>query len=114
MLEGWVEHPSSPIAIDSRRARMAGPILMQSGVRYRLAQDSSGGYGSALTIHRIESLSSETYGEKPLGRLSIDGFKESHTLTVSLKGGYWLDLYRDEWTVFAGISLLRGRFTYTR
>lgn len=114
ILEGWVEHPSSPIAIDPRRARMAGPILAQTGVQYRLAQDSSEGYGSALTINRIESISSETYVEVPLGRLSIDGFKGPHTLAASSSGGYWLDLYRDRWSALAGVLRLRGRIPGAR
>lgn len=114
VLKNWVEHPCSPVAIDPRRARMAGPILMQSGTHYRLSQDSSEGYGSALTINRIESLSVETYVEKPIGRISIDSFKGPHTLTASLKGGYWLDLYRDEWSARAGITRLLGRLKGSR
>ena len=109
ILDTWEEHPCSPIVIDPRRARMAGPILTQNGENYRLAQDSVHGYGSALTVNRIELMSADSYAEKPLGRLSINDFKGPHTLTSSSHGGYWLDLYRDEWSLLAGVSRFRGR-----
>jgi len=110
LFERWQEHDDSPIAIDPRRARMAGPILKDNGKLFRLTQDSSGGYGAAMTVNQIESISSEAYAEKFLGRISIDGWKGPHTLTASSQGGYWLDCYRDVWSARAGVSRLRGRF----
>jgi len=110
LFERWEEHDDSPIAIDPRRARMAGPILKDSGNLFRLTQDSSGGYGAAVTVNQIESISSEAYAEKFLGRISIDGWKGPHTLTASAQGGYWLDCYRDVWSAGAGVSRLRARF----
>ena len=106
----WEEHPDSPIAVDPRRARMAGQVLKASGNLFRLTQDSSGGYGAAVTINQIQTISSETYAEEFLGRVSIEGWKGPHTITASSQGGYWLDCYRDVWSVRAGVSRLRARF----
>lgn len=65
----WVPHPMNPIVSDVRAARPAGRIFRRDRQLIRPGQDSSQGYGHAITLNRIEELSEVSYREVPVGRI---------------------------------------------
>jgi hypothetical protein len=99
-LEGpWREHPMSPVVIaDGAMARPAGRVVSDNGVLYRFAQDSSGGYGRAVRVFRIETLTTTDYLEVeaidgPLLKGSGEGWNElgmHHVAWVQLDDGAWI------------------------
>lgn len=54
---------SNPIVTDKTTARNGGNIIHKDGILYRVSQDCSRGYGSAINLMRIENLSLENYKE---------------------------------------------------
>lgn len=69
-LEGkWTDHPLNPVKTDIRHSRPGGTVFMHENRIYRLAQDSSGGYGSALWIMEIIRLSQSEYEEIPVRKI---------------------------------------------
>jgi hypothetical protein len=66
----WLPHAANPVKCDLRSARPAGPLFMMEGALYRPAQDCSVTYGGAVTINRIERLTSEEFVERAVGRLA--------------------------------------------
>lgn len=104
----WRHHPRSPINIDPRAARMAGPIVQANGRMYRMGQNGSVGYGQGVTINRIMKLSPTEYEESHIGSLTIDGAFGPHTV-LATDQGYWLDFYTDKTTPLAGVRRLIGR-----
>lgn len=104
----WELHPESPIKIDPRAARMAGPIVQRNSRLYRLGQNGSVGYGQGVTINRITKLSPTEYEEIPLGPFTINGAFGPHTV-LDAESGYWIDYYNDKTTPLAGIRRLKGR-----
>lgn len=101
----WKEHPDSPICMDPRNARMAGPIIDTDGHLYRLGQDGSVGYGQGVQILRIEQLTPSSYKETLINPYRLKGVHGPHTVLES-EGGYWIDFYRDKWSIFAGVRRL--------
>ncbi|WP_256758992.1 hypothetical protein [Cohnella sp. WQ 127256] len=73
----WTSHPQNPIHTDIRRSRMAGPIYVKDGKRYRLSQYSEHYYGEAINFNEIIELNERTYREKPVSRL---GPSEDHQI----------------------------------
>ncbi len=57
LFANFTPHPKSPIALDPRNSRMAGPIQVDDSGIYRFAQDCSKGYGSKIQINKINVLS---------------------------------------------------------
>lgn len=52
----WQAHPANPVLVDARSARPAGAIYEHGGALWRPAQDCTAGYGSALSLCRIDRL----------------------------------------------------------
>lgn len=52
----WRPHPSNPVLVDARSARPAGGVYQHDGALWRPAQDCTAGYGSALSLCRIDRL----------------------------------------------------------
>jgi hypothetical protein len=72
-LEGaWLLHGSNPAKVDLRSARSAGALFDVEGHWYRPAQDCTGGYGSALTINRIDMLTPVDFRETTVCRVQPD------------------------------------------
>ena len=72
-LEGeWSRHASNPAKVDLRSARPAGSLFECDGNWYRPAQDCTNGYGSALTINRIDSLTPVDFRETTVSRVRPD------------------------------------------
>ena len=80
----WTPHPANPIVTDPARARPAGRLFHRGGDLIRPAQDGSRRYGGAVVLHRVDSLTPETYRETPVGRIDPDwmpGLVGTHTYT---------------------------------
>ena len=95
LLGPWQPHARNPVIIDARSARPAGPLWRQGEALYRPAQDCSGGYGGALTLKRITTLTPDAFTEETAGSLS---FPDAQNLlgphTIGRAGGIEvIDLY---------------------
>ena len=70
-LEGpWTPHPLNPVVVDVHGARPAGWIVKANDGLRRPAQDCSAGYGSGLSVRRIDRLTREDYVETELARIA--------------------------------------------
>jgi len=103
----WTLHPSSPICLDPRRARMGGPILRVDDRMYRTGQNGSVEYGQSATINRIEKLTPAEYVETWIRPFAVKGAFGPHTVLPN-GNGYWIDYYTEKTTPLAGIRRLRG------
>jgi hypothetical protein len=95
----WVPHPVNPIVSDVRLARPAGRVFSRDGHLIRPGQDSSHGYGHAITLNRIEELSELSYREVPVGRIEphwLAGSRGNHTYNFD-EGYEVLDARRHLW-----------------
>ena len=82
----WEPHALSPAKCDVRCSRPGGTPFVRNGELYRPTQDSSAGYGSALSINRVVRLSVDEFEEEtvahikpPAGAFYRDGI---HTLSA--------------------------------
>jgi hypothetical protein len=72
-LEGeWLLHRNDPAKVDLRSARSAGSFFEVGDRWYRPAQDCTNGYGSALTINRIDALTPVEFRETTVSRIQPD------------------------------------------
>ncbi|HSK00543.1 MAG TPA: hypothetical protein VK932_04855 [Kofleriaceae bacterium] len=81
----WTPHRRNPVRSDIRCARPAGRPFWTDGAWHRPAQDGSGGYGSALVLHRIERLDPHGFEERQVARIAPDwapGLTGLHTLNA--------------------------------
>lgn len=70
----WVPHPGNPILSNDSSSRSGGNIIELNNKLYRPSQDCKQRYGFGLYINRIEELSTDSYKEKRLGKLSPENF----------------------------------------
>ena len=61
----WSIHQVDPVKVDARSARPGGTPFLVDGDLYRPSQDSSRRYGGRIVVNRVETLSAETYAERP-------------------------------------------------
>jgi hypothetical protein len=67
----WTMHPTSPLSVDVRVSRNAGPILLDPELGpIRVSQDDSIFYGRQMHFHRIARLSPTAYSEIEIGTRS--------------------------------------------
>lgn len=108
----FTRHPSSPVCLSIRGARMGGPITEVNGKLYRFGQDGSEKYGGSIVIHQIETLSSEQYEEDVQGSILLADAWGPHTATLTPEG-LLLDFYRERVNLMAGyrrvVALVRRR-----
>jgi hypothetical protein len=82
----WRLHSRNPAKVDLRSARSAGPVFQVGGCYYRPAQDCTDGYGSAVTINRIDLLTPVEFAETTVSRVQPDPngpYPDGlHTITV--------------------------------
>jgi hypothetical protein len=103
-------HPSSPIALDPRNARMAGPLITESNKLFRFAQDCSVNYGSRITVNEVVELTPFNFNEIQVGTITIDRVLGPHTfLKVGEK--VWLDYYVELFDLKAGYRRVAGKVT---
>lgn len=105
----WLAHPESPVCLDPRRARMAGPLVARDGHIYRFGQDGSIGYGRGVAVNRIKRLSEQEFEEEPIGEVSLSVVAGPHTILLH-GDDVWFDFYTERWTPLAGFRRLKARF----
>ncbi|MFI5013751.1 MAG: formyl transferase [Hyphomicrobiales bacterium] len=66
----WTPHAANPVLVDAGSARPGGMMFERDGALIRPAQDCRGGYGSALTLCRVDRLDPEHYAQTMLARLA--------------------------------------------
>jgi hypothetical protein len=72
-LEGnWQPHACDPAKVDVSSARSAGPLFELGGRWYRPAQDCTKGYGTAVTINRIDVLTPTQFVETTVSTVRPD------------------------------------------
>lgn len=95
-LEGpWHAHRGNPVLVDARAARPAGTPFEHGGALWRPAQDCTGGYGSALSMCRIDRLDEQGFAQTLAATLRF-GAPDQHAgpHTLNFGGGYEvIDLY---------------------
>jgi hypothetical protein len=64
LLGPWRQHPHNPVKCDIRSARPAGRPFVHDGRLYRPGQDCSRGYGCAVAINEVLTLSETAYEER--------------------------------------------------
>ncbi len=82
----WTPHARNPVLVDARSARPAGELYRAGGHLWRPSQNCTGGYGSALTLSRIDDLTPETFSETPVTTLRLSGprgLSGPHTINFS-------------------------------
>lgn len=86
-LEGpWLPHAGNPVLVDQRSARSGGNVIVAAGELWRPAQDCSRGYGSALSMCRVTSLSTEHFAQEIVATHhygSPEDAKGPHTLNFA-------------------------------
>lgn len=83
LLGPWQAHPLNPVLTGVDRARMAGPIITEAGMHYRVSQYGAKRYGRGINISRIDELSPDNYQETALHRLQPESesrWQGCHTL----------------------------------
>jgi hypothetical protein len=105
LFENFVPHPKSPIVLDPRNARMAGPIQIHDLKIYRFAQDCSEKYGSKIQVNRIVVLTPNEYSEVSVGSLEIGNASGPHTI-LSTGDEMWIDFYQEIFDFMAGYRRL--------
>ena len=78
----WTAHPANPVIVDMHTARPAGPIFTVDDTMWRPAQDCSNGYGSALTMCRIDRLNNKGFNQTMVDVIRPDrqhGFQGLHS-----------------------------------
>ncbi len=68
----WEPHALNPVKTDIRSSRPAGPPFAVDGQLYRPAQDGSNGYGSAITLNRVDRLTPTEFREETVAQLCPD------------------------------------------
>ncbi len=92
----WTPHPRNPVLVDRRAARPGGAMFRIGQDLWRPAQDSSKGYGSALSLCRVDALSPDAYRQ---------------TLVSSVHpGGVWPGRGLHTLNYAAGIETIDGLF----
>lgn len=74
----WTLHPVSPLSVDVRISRNAGPILFDPELGpIRVSQDDSIFYGRQMHFHRISELSAAGYTETQVGTRSPESIERA-------------------------------------
>ena len=102
-------HPMSPIVLDPRSSRMAGPIVQKDGSIYRFGQDCSERYGGGITVSKVIELTPNNYLEERVGSLGLEGALGPHSLLIG-KDKIWLDFYTEKFALAAGIRRIKAKF----
>ena len=109
LFANFTPHPKSPIALDPRNSRMAGPIQVDNSGIYRFSQDCSEGYGSKIQINKLKVLSHHEYSEVRVGSIEIEKAFGPHTL-LRVGQEIWIDFYDEVFDFTAGYRRLMAKF----
>jgi hypothetical protein len=104
-------HPSSPVCLDPRSARMAGPLTRIGGCLYRFGQDGVKKYGGRVTVSRVDVLTEHAYDETVCGSLELTDCWGPHTVSVN-GDDVWVDYFTDVTTPMAGVRRFGARYSH--
>ncbi len=79
----WHPHPANPVLVDAGEARPAGAVHVREGRILRPAQDCRKGYGSGLTICRVDRIDEACYLQKVTKNVHPRAKKGIHTLNAA-------------------------------
>ncbi|QIJ73321.1 hypothetical protein GU700_01120 [Methylobacterium sp. NI91] len=65
----WKPHADHPVLFDAGLSRPAGAVYEHNGMRLRPAQNCTHGYGEAINICRIDTLSETEFTQTPVGQI---------------------------------------------
>jgi hypothetical protein len=65
----WRAHRANPVVSDAAHARSAGALYREGDALIRPSQDARGGYGHAVTLSRIDRLTTLEFHETPIGAI---------------------------------------------
>ena len=65
----WRPHRANPVVSHAAHARSAGALYRDGGALIRPSQDARGGYGSTITLSRVDRLTSREYRETAVGSI---------------------------------------------
>jgi hypothetical protein len=68
----WTPHPLNPVKTDVRSARPAGTPFIHDGRLYRPAQDCVDGYGSAVALCEVTTLTPTAFEERVVNVVRAD------------------------------------------
>lgn len=92
----WHPHTLNPVLVDARAARPAGAFVTQHGQLFRPAQDCSRGYGSGLSLCRVDALTPDTYSQTVVRTIAGTGPGISGCHTLNRCGALELiDIFTD-------------------
>lgn len=106
----WTAHAGNPVKHDITSARGAGTPFLEGRNLLRPAQNCREGYGSSITLNRIEALTQDTFHEVQVGQITdtsrgVDGV---HTISLSRGGGLvWFDRRRRRFVAWQAYRLVR-------
>ncbi len=104
----YTQHPESPVHLDPRGARMAGPLVTFNGNLYRFGQDCSRNYGGSVRIYRITELTQNHFAESYCGSIQFSDAWGPHSVLWNLQGA-WVDFYSEASTPSAGLMRIKNR-----
>lgn len=107
--EKFQEHPCSPIRIDPEGARMGGNIISYNDELFRIGQDNRFGYGEKVNVFKIQILDENSYSEKLVSSVRVDGKFGPHTINVQ-GDKVVFDFYENHFSVLAWYRRLLGLF----
>jgi hypothetical protein len=108
LLGPWEPHALAPVKCDVRCSRPGGTPFVHQGELYRPTQDSSAGYGSALSINRVLRLTPEEFEEETVAHIRppANGLYRDGIHTLSAVGGMTV-LDGKRMTPVTGLALRR-------
>jgi hypothetical protein len=107
----WRAHAGNPVVMDAGSARPAGAPFVHEGSLYRPAQDCRGGYGNAVTLSRVVTLTPNEFDEEPVAHIRPEpnGSNPDGLHTISIDGdAIAIDGYRNVVHPLAGWWRLRA------
>ena len=105
----FTEHPESPIILDPRASRMAGPIHQSGKVLFRFGQNCIDKYGDGISVSIIEVLSPTHYKELRVGTIQVEGARGPHTLLFT-ENKVWIDFYEEKFVFTAGLRRIKAKY----
>ena len=109
LLGPWTAHPGNPVLIDAATSRAAGVPIEVSGRHYRPVQDCSTGYGVALSLAEITTLTPTTFAQTVVGKIAFpasSGIVGPHTLNRCPHGATMMEVI----DLFAAPNTIRRAF----
>jgi len=84
----YLPHPQNPITRDARFSRMGGKVFTINNINYRVAQNETNGYGSGISILKINKINKEEYSEKLVQTIEASSIKKDRFHTFNFNNKY--------------------------